>query len=217
MMYVPKFFNPADVSSRLTAQTEWSISNVIFNRITSYHGLHDDDLFATKQITKSLNYYMIPDPKSGKSPLTDNNSWILAVWRLSGMPSKPKVSPIPPLVSFSLTNGTNSLIDYLAEIYTMRKFNFNTEKVYKSSLIQMFKDEEKELEINKLNLFITNIDEMATKFFLGFDIDISSIIKHFEELGPTEQLSAKIITAKTCWFISICGFMRASYLHRIYD
>ncbi|OLY77856.1 hypothetical protein AYI68_g8104 [Smittium mucronatum] len=34
-----------------------------------------------------------PDPKSGKSPLTKNRDWTLMAWRISGAPSKTKVSP----------------------------------------------------------------------------------------------------------------------------
>ncbi|OMJ25463.1 hypothetical protein AYI69_g4287 [Smittium culicis] len=42
---------------------------------------------------------VVPDPKSGKSPMSENKSWYLMAWRISGVPSRPKASPNRPLIS----------------------------------------------------------------------------------------------------------------------
>ncbi|OMJ08043.1 hypothetical protein AYI70_g6600 [Smittium culicis] len=47
IQYVPFIVNPEDALSRLTMQTEWSISEKLFHRIQKYFGPHDIDMFAT--------------------------------------------------------------------------------------------------------------------------------------------------------------------------
>ncbi|OLY78240.1 hypothetical protein AYI68_g7714 [Smittium mucronatum] len=48
-------------------------------------------------------------------------------------------------------------------------------------------------------------------------MDISPIIEYFRELGDNEQLKIKSLNSKTCWLLAVCGFMRASDIHRIDD
>ncbi|OMJ24386.1 hypothetical protein AYI70_g1621 [Smittium culicis] len=48
-------------------------------------------------------------------------------------------------------------------------------------------------------------------------MDISPIIEYFREIGDNEQLDIKSLTSKTCWLLAVCGFMRASDIHRIDD
>ncbi|OMJ07681.1 hypothetical protein AYI70_g12029 [Smittium culicis] len=44
IQYVPFIVNPEDALSRLTMQTEWSISEKLFHRIQKYFGPHDIDI-----------------------------------------------------------------------------------------------------------------------------------------------------------------------------
>ncbi|OMJ23231.1 hypothetical protein AYI70_g2393, partial [Smittium culicis] len=48
-------------------------------------------------------------------------------------------------------------------------------------------------------------------------MDISPIIEYFREIGDNEKLDIKSLTSKTCWLLAVCGFMRASDIHRIED
>ncbi|PVU94848.1 hypothetical protein BB561_002206 [Smittium simulii] len=54
------------------------------------------------------------------------------------------------------------------------------------------------------------------KFTNNF-INIKLIIDHFKILGPTNNLNTKELTAKSCWLIAVCGFLRASNIYRVDD
>ncbi|OMJ18514.1 hypothetical protein AYI69_g6982 [Smittium culicis] len=151
--YVPSVLNPADTPSRLTAQTEWSVSDSKFDTLNSQFGPHDVNLFASNLNKKLKTYYSwFPETNdmgvnslvfSSQTEQTDNNSdnttkeigdlvprpsqpidfsaatstsnsgsaqpqkrkFIAIgeqtlesdVWRISGEPSKSKVSQILPL------------------------------------------------------------------------------------------------------------------------
>ncbi|PVU92343.1 hypothetical protein BB561_003884 [Smittium simulii] len=57
--------NPADAPSRLTAQTEWSMSDQAFLKITELYGPHNVDLFASRTNTKLTHYYSwFPDSRA---------------------------------------------------------------------------------------------------------------------------------------------------------
>ncbi|PVU89610.1 hypothetical protein BB561_005264 [Smittium simulii] len=67
------------------------------------------------------------------------------------------------------------------------------------------------------DFFRNPIEEMSIKSFVEFKIDIAPIVSYFQRLGPTNLLSLKDLTEKTCWLLAVCGFMRASDMHRIDD
>ncbi|PVU86965.1 hypothetical protein BB561_006499 [Smittium simulii] len=46
-------------------------------------------------------------------------------------------------------------------------------------------------------------------------IDIKPIIDHFKILGPINILNTKELTAKTCWLIAVCKFLRASDINQV--
>ncbi|PVU97302.1 hypothetical protein BB561_000653 [Smittium simulii] len=112
---------------------------------------------------------------------------------------------------------TIDLINYLAQIYTLKKLSINTLKAYKSAICQMFIDNSKEIDTLMIKSFFKSIEEMSIKSFVEFKIDILPIVSYFQRLGPTNLLSLKDLTEKTCWLLAVCGFMRASDMHRIDD
>ncbi|OMJ12765.1 hypothetical protein AYI69_g9276, partial [Smittium culicis] len=116
MTYVPTYLNPADAPSRLTAQTEWSNPNTIFNKIISLYDTHDVELFATKRNTKVRNYYiqpvflytLEPDPtgitegEEGEVNINSNNP-LLEISNLV---------PRPVEINSSTSNNTRSICDH---------------------------------------------------------------------------------------------------------
>ncbi|OMJ29139.1 hypothetical protein AYI69_g1365 [Smittium culicis] len=146
--------NPADAPSRLTAQTEWSLSQKTLEALNTQYGRHNVDLLASQQFRKLIQVQQLlllptqesdisggseitqrtnvndtgytdlevnhlvsrsigtvnisanhiqsndcnPDPKSGKSPLLEKMYWCYRSWRISGVPSKHKVSEHKPSI-----------------------------------------------------------------------------------------------------------------------
>ncbi|OMJ20010.1 hypothetical protein AYI70_g3847 [Smittium culicis] len=52
---------------------------------------------------------VVPEPKSGKSPLSENKHWNLMAWRIGGVPSKRNVCQILPLTFFFPTNDVENV------------------------------------------------------------------------------------------------------------
>ncbi|OMJ13750.1 hypothetical protein AYI70_g8317 [Smittium culicis] len=46
-------------------------------------------------------------------------------------------------------------------------------------------------------------------------MDISPVIEYFREISDNEQLNIKSLAIKTCCLLEVCGYMRASDIHRI--
>ncbi|OMJ30025.1 hypothetical protein AYI69_g445, partial [Smittium culicis] len=61
------------------------------------------------------------------------------------------------------------------------------------------------------------IDETEIKSFVCPEIDISPILFKINEWGDTSKLDNNKLTTKCCWLLSLCGFLRASDIHRIDD
>ncbi|PVU92980.1 hypothetical protein BB561_003523 [Smittium simulii] len=103
------------------------------------------------------------------------------------------------------------------EIFIKRKLKQSTIKAYKSEPLKLVTDKDR---VVKKNFFIESMKFLnesnlikVTNNFVG----IKSIIDHFKTLGPTNNLNTKELTAKTCWLIAVCGFLRASDIHRVDD
>ncbi|OMJ08718.1 hypothetical protein AYI69_g10967 [Smittium culicis] len=109
------------------------------------------------------------------------------------------------------------VVNYLADIYTKDKLSVSTIKAYKSAICQLSEDPHSISEDDCMILFLIALEETNIKSFVKPTIDISPVIQYFVELGPTDQLEVGLLTAKTCWLLAICGFLRASDLHRIDD
>ncbi|PVU86838.1 hypothetical protein BB561_006530 [Smittium simulii] len=68
-LHSDKHVPSADAPSRLTAQTEWSMTDQAFLKITELYGPHDVDLFASRTNTKLTNHYSwLPDNRAVGSP-----------------------------------------------------------------------------------------------------------------------------------------------------
>ncbi|OMJ13946.1 hypothetical protein AYI70_g8196 [Smittium culicis] len=74
--YVPSVLNSSDALSRLTAQTEWSLTHEAFKTLNSVYVQHDIDLFASR-INKKVKSYFIRSPdtnlKSVSGPIDPVN------------------------------------------------------------------------------------------------------------------------------------------------
>ncbi|OMJ26865.1 hypothetical protein AYI69_g3718 [Smittium culicis] len=92
------------------------------------------------------------------------------------------------------------LINFLAKIFVDDKLSVSTIKSYKSAILNICENPK---EIASQPCFIT--------FFKAFQE--TSIVSW----GPTRNLGTKELTAKLCWLLSICEFLRSSDLHRVDD
>ncbi|OMJ07096.1 hypothetical protein AYI70_g12433 [Smittium culicis] len=109
------------------------------------------------------------------------------------------------------------VVNYLVDIYTKDKLSVSTIKAYRSAICQLSEDPHSISEEDCMRRFLIELEETNIKSFVKPKIDISPVIQYFMELGPTDQLEVGLLTAKTCWLLAICGFLRANDLHRIYD
>ncbi|PVU87726.1 hypothetical protein BB561_006203, partial [Smittium simulii] len=101
------------------------------------------------------------------------------------------------------------------EIFIKRKLKQYTIKAYKSELLQLVTDKERVKKEKCFIEFIKFLNESDLIKVTNNFINIKPIIDHFKILGPTNNFNTKELTAKTCWLIAVCGFLRASDIHRV--
>ncbi|PVU95614.1 hypothetical protein BB561_001700 [Smittium simulii] len=102
-------------------------------------------------------------------------------------------------------------------IFIKRKLKQSTIKAYKSALLQLATDKERVGKKKCFIEFMKFLNELDLIKVTNNFINIKPIINHFKILGPTNNLNTKELTAKTCWLIAVCGFLRASDIHRVDD
>ncbi|PVU88060.1 hypothetical protein BB561_006052 [Smittium simulii] len=107
------------------------------------------------------------------------------------------------------------IINYLSKIFIERKLKQFTMQAYKSALLQLVTDK-KRVEKEKCFIeFMKFLNESDLIKVTNNFINIKPIIGHFKILCPTNSLNTKELTAKTCWLIAVCGFLRASDIHQV--
>ncbi|OLY84786.1 hypothetical protein AYI68_g1040 [Smittium mucronatum] len=109
------------------------------------------------------------------------------------------------------------VVNFLAYIFTTKKLLVNKIKAYKSAIISLVTEPRSIENSHCLAKNLSAIDETEIKSFVRPTIDISLIISRLREWGDTCDIEIKNLTIKTCWLLAICGFLRASDIHRIDD
>ncbi|OLY78752.1 hypothetical protein AYI68_g7192 [Smittium mucronatum] len=87
--------------------------------------------------------------------------------------------------------------------------------MYKSAICQLAPNPQAISGNDFIRRLIIALQETSKTSFIRPSMDISPIIEYFRELGDNEKLNIKSLTSKTCWSLSVCGFMRASDINRI--
>ncbi|PVU87670.1 hypothetical protein BB561_006235 [Smittium simulii] len=98
-----------------------------------------------------------------------------------------------------------------------KKLSTNTIKSYKSAILNLVSDPRTVGNSPCIKEFLRAIDETEIKSFVNPEIDISPIVLKINEWGNTSGLDNQKLTTKCCWLLSLCGFLRASDIHRIDD
>ncbi|KAI7880462.1 uncharacterized protein EV154DRAFT_401566, partial [Mucor mucedo] len=111
----------------------------------------------------------------------------------------------------------SSVINFLAESHSLKKWKTSSTLTYASQLIQLFplqvqntirmSDEYtqfcKALKANTINPLRT------------WDYNITPALEYLISLGPTSSLSKDRLTTKTAWLLAMVGFLRPSDLERV--
>ncbi|OMJ27714.1 hypothetical protein AYI69_g2844 [Smittium culicis] len=121
----------------------------------------------------------------------------------------------------SKNNGSqmqvSHIVNYFAEIFSTRKLNVNTIKAYKSAIMSLISEPDTIENSPCLKEFLSAINDTEIKSFFRPNIDITPVINKLRDVGRTEELEIPILTSKTYWLFALCGFLRASEIHRIDD
>ncbi|PVV03957.1 hypothetical protein BB560_001551 [Smittium megazygosporum] len=109
------------------------------------------------------------------------------------------------------------IVNFLAKGVIEDKISFSTVKAYKSALMQLFDDPKSIATTPCFKEFFTALKETFVKSFIRPSYNVTPIINEIITWGPSDKLGISKLTSKLCWFISICGFLCASYINRIDD
>ncbi|PVU85722.1 hypothetical protein BB561_006908, partial [Smittium simulii] len=112
---------------------------------------------------------------------------------------------------------SSHIVNYLAHIFKTKKLSTNTIKSYKSAILNLVSDPRTVGNSPCIKEFLRAIDKTEIKSFVNPEIDISPIVLKINKWGDTSGLDNQKLTTKCCWLLSLCGFLRASDIHRIDD
>ena len=108
-----------------------------------------------------------------------------------------------------------SVLNFLAHGRTQLGWSLQTLMNYRSSIADMFPDRASILDFWPLQTFFQAVQDTTIRNIQSRPADIQPIIEHFHHLGPNHSMSLGDLTAKTCWLLGVCGFMRPSDIERI--
>ncbi|OMJ12369.1 hypothetical protein AYI70_g9169, partial [Smittium culicis] len=109
------------------------------------------------------------------------------------------------------------IVNYLAEIFSTRNLSVNTIKAYKSAIMSLVSEPDTIENSPCLKEFTDALNDTEIKSFFRPSIDISPVINKLRDWGRTEELEIPQLTSKACCLLALCGFLRASDIHRIDD
>ena len=108
-----------------------------------------------------------------------------------------------------------SVLNFLAHGHTNLQWSLQTLLNYRSSIADMFDDRASIIEFWPLRTFFQAVQETTLRQIQSRPVDISPIVNHFHSLGSNHSLPLPDLTAKLCWLLGVCGFMRPSNIERI--
>jgi len=79
----------------------------------------------------------------------------------------------------------------------------------------MFEDCTAFWDVWPLKAFFQAIQTTTIRVDPSRSVDIQPIIRHLHGLGPNLSMALSDLTAKLCWLLGVCGFMRPSDIERI--
>ncbi|OMJ30032.1 hypothetical protein AYI69_g436 [Smittium culicis] len=126
-------------------------------------------------------------------------------------------------LEWNLNNNQSSaiqpshVVNYLAHLFTTRKLSVNTIKSYKSAILNLVADPRTMENSHCMKEFLKAIEETEIKSFVNPVINITPVIEKLHEWGENNKLDIMKLTTKCCWLLALCGFLRASDIHRIDD
>jgi hypothetical protein len=108
-----------------------------------------------------------------------------------------------------------SVLNFLVHGHTNLQWSLQTLLNYRSSIADMFDDRASIIEFWPLRTFFQAVQETTLRQIQSRPVDISPIVNHFHSLGPNHCLLLPDLTAKLCWLLGVCGFMRPLDIERI--
>ncbi|OLY82459.1 hypothetical protein AYI68_g3421 [Smittium mucronatum] len=107
------------------------------------------------------------------------------------------------------------IVNFLSKSYAEDKLALSKIKEYKSALMHLCNDP---LLIALAPCFTNFFSALKATSIISFvrpSFDITPVITRLKKWGPCSDLEIKPLTSKLYWFLSICGFLRASKIRRI--
>ncbi|KAF7720677.1 hypothetical protein EC973_006543 [Apophysomyces ossiformis] len=105
------------------------------------------------------------------------------------------------------SDGSN-LINFLAHGKNQFGWATSTIENYRSVLLELFDNRQQLLDSWLYKSFFQALNEQTIRPLGNTDLDISPIIAHFHSLGTNHSLTTSDLTAKLCWLLGVCGFLR---------
>jgi hypothetical protein len=110
--------------------------------------------------------------------------------------------------------GAN-IVNYLTDGHNWRSWSSQTLENYRLAILDMFPNRAEIIASFAHKSFFQAIHDQSIRADLSRPVDIEPILAHFRTLGPNASLSINNLTAKLCWLLGVCGFLRPSDIERI--
>ena len=86
---------------------------------------------------------------------------------------------------------------------------------YRSSITDRFDDRSTILDFWPRKTFYQAVHDTTIRSHNSTPVDIAPIVRHLHQLGPNHSMPLPDLTAKLCWLLGVCGFMRPSDIERV--
>ena len=108
-----------------------------------------------------------------------------------------------------------SVLNFLAEGHSRWQWSINTLNCYRSAILDLFSNRDEILSSYALKSFFQAVLDQSVRNDQSRPVDISPVLAHCRSLGSNDTMALADLSAKLCWLLGVCGFMRPSDIERI--
>ncbi|PVU91478.1 hypothetical protein BB561_004372 [Smittium simulii] len=148
------------------------------------------------------------NPRQNKRKIAVNQKQRLTTEAINNIQSRFLNWKNDPLYVEKITDS--EVVNFLAEIMISNNLFLSTILTYQSSIFDLINNSKYISNNICFKMFIDSVKRMKMRVVPDIHIDISPIIHLFRDWGANSTLDNERLTRKTCWLLSVNGFLRPS-------